>query len=346
MKAARLHDYGAPLKLEDVAPPDLREPDDVIVRVEGCGVCRTDLHLIDGALDGAIPDTRPLTVGHEITGRIEAVGRRHNELAVGQPVIVHPVRSCGNCERCRRGQDMFCAEAAFTGLWDDGGFAEFVRTSTRAVVPLSDELDPASLAPYADAGLTVMRAAKKASALLSPGGSVVIIGVGGLGHIAVQLLRLMTAARIIAVDRSKQALELATKLGADYAVPAAEATERISELTQGRGADLVVDLVGEDGTPQTAVEVLCQGGVYLLVGYGEPLDVPTAQVVVKEIRIEGTLVGTYTELVELMELVGRGQLVLHTRTYALDAVNEALDDLRARKVLGRAIVVPTNEGIE
>lgn len=344
MKAARLHDYDAPLRVQEVPVPELTARDDVIVRVGGGGLCRTDLHLIDGALAGAIADMRPLTLGHETAGWVEAVGDESSAFALGDPVLLHPIRTCGSCPACRRGRDMFCANASFTGMEADGGFAEFVRTSSRALVALPQELDPTDLAPYADAGLTVMRAVKKATALLAPDQTVAVVGVGGLGHIAVQLLAAMTPAALIAIDSSPAARELASELGVSHVVDPAVAGEAVAELTGGKGVDVALDFVGDRGTPALTVSLLGQGGVYLVVGYGEQLELPTAEVVVKEIRIEGTLVGTHAELTELVAMVERGQVSLHTTRYALGEINGAIEDLRAGRLRGRALIVPDGNG--
>jgi NAD+-dependent secondary alcohol dehydrogenase Adh1 len=192
-----------------------------------------------------------------------------------------------------------------------------------------------------------MRATKKAAALLEPGDVAVVIGAGGgLGHIGVQLLAALTPADVVAVDVSEETLALATELGAHHAFPSAHALEATMELTKGRGADVVIDFVGEHGTPSLALSLLGQGGTYLVVGYGDNLEVPTAEVVVKEIRVEGTLVGTYDELAELVGMVERGDVLLHATRYPLERVNEALDDLRGGRVRGRAVIVPSNGEVQ
>jgi NAD+-dependent secondary alcohol dehydrogenase Adh1 len=343
MKAARLHAYSEPLRLESVPVPEITERDDLIVRVAGAGLCRTDIHLIDGALDGAVPDNRPVTLGHENSGWVEATGSADSGLEPGTAVLLHPIRSCGTCAACRRGADMFCEAAAFTGLWADGGFAEFVKTSVRAAVPLPPGMDPIDIAPYADAGLTAMRAVSKAALLLAPGDLAVVVGAGGgLGHIALQLLAVMTPATIVAVDVNPEALRLSADLGAHHAFAPAEAPDGVGALSEGRGARVVLDFVGEHGTPSLAVSMLGQGGCYLVVGYGESLELSTAEIVVKELRIEGTLVGTHDELRSLVGMVHCGQVRLHTVRYDLDRVNDALDDLRANRVRGRAVIVPSD----
>jgi NAD+-dependent secondary alcohol dehydrogenase Adh1 len=344
MKAARLHEGETSLRLEDVPVPELESSDDVIVRVAGAGLCRTDIHLIDGALDGAIPYERPVTLGHETSGWIEALGAPVPGLAVGSPVLIHPIRTCGRCERCRRDQEMFCENATFTGLWADGGFAEYVKTSVRALIPLSAESDLIAMAPHADAGLTAIRAVRKAVRLLDPGSVVVVIGAGGgLGHIAIQMLKAMSAAQVIGVDSRSQALELARELGVDRAFDSAEAAAGVADATHGRGAEVVLDFVGENGTPALATSLLGQAGTYLVVGYGDTLELPTGEVVVKELRIEGTLVGTHRELGLLVDMVERGLIRLRTEQYPLARINDALDDLRAGRVQGRAVIAPAGE---
>jgi NAD+-dependent secondary alcohol dehydrogenase Adh1 len=338
MKAVRVHEYQGPVSVDDVAAPDLQSHNDIIVRVGGAGVCRTDLHLIDGWLKDILPVELPFTVGHETAGWVEEVGRDVTSVKPGDTVIMHPLRTCGLCWACRTGEDAHCGDSLFPGINTDGGYAEFLRTSERSLVALPEGTDPADVAPYADAGITAYRAVRKAAAILQPGQTVVVQGVGGLGHIGVQLLRELTGATIIAVDPAEAGRKLATETGAHHAIDAAGAVEAVQELCGG--AEVVIDFVGEGDAPAQAVAMLKQGGTYFVVGYGGQLDVPTLEVVLKEISIVGNLVGSFADLSELMALATQGRITLHTQRYALADAVQALDDLDNGRVRGRAVLTP------
>ncbi len=216
MRAARLHEYDETLsrtevlRLEEVPEPKIEEPDDVIVRIGGAGLCRSDLHIIEGSLRAQLNTPLPITLGHENAGWVDAVGEMVRTVKPGDPVIVHLVVTDGVCAACRRGEDMHCVSLKFPGIDTDGGFAEFLRVKERSVLKLPAGLEPKDAAPYADAGLTSYRAARRAAAILRPGMTAVVIGFGGLGHVGAQILRALCAARIVIVDVSSAALELAS----------------------------------------------------------------------------------------------------------------------------------------
>jgi NAD+-dependent secondary alcohol dehydrogenase Adh1 len=339
MKAVRVHRYKEAPMIDEVPQPDLRSEDDVLVRVGGAGVCRTDLHVVDGWFEEVMPVDAPFTLGHENAGWIEAVGANVTNMAVGDAVIVHPLRTCGVCWGCRQGEDMYCAASSFPGVNADGGYAEYLRAAARSILVLPQDVMPVDVAPHADAGITAYRAVRKAAAILQPGQTVAVLGVGGLGHIGIQLLQVMTPAQIIAIDSSPSGRELARELGADV-VFGADPTEGVLDVTRGAGVDVVLDFVGEHGTPGVAISVVRQGGTYLVVGYGGALDIPTMSLVLKEIRIEGNLVGNYVDFAELMALVGQGKVKLHTQTYPLEEAPRALEDLDNGRVKGRAVLTP------
>lgn len=340
MKAVRINDYRMAPSLEDVPQPDLQGHHDVIVRIGGAGVCRTDLHVVAGWFEEIMGPELPFTLGHENAGWVEAVGDAVTSVRVGDAVIVHPLRTCGVCWGCRQGEDMYCGAQAFPGVTVDGGYAEYLRTSERSLVLLPPEIAPADVAPYADAGITAYRAVRKASKVLRPGQTAAVIGVGGLGHIGVQLLRELTTARVIAIDKGEPGRALAAKVGAEAVFAPGEAAERVAGLTDGIGADVVIDFVGEHDTPQQAMQVLRQGGTYSIVGYGAELRVPTVEMVLKEITVHGNLVGNYADLAELMQLVARDRVALHTTKYPLTNAQLALEDLDQGRIQGRAVLTP------
>src|SRR6266480_3357088 len=248
MKAVRLHRYEELPQVEEVTEPKMTGPLDVIVRIGGAGLCRTDLHIIEGQWKEKSGVTLPYTLGHENAGWVHGIGSAVSNVAVGDTVIVHPLITCGLCRACRAGDDMHCANNAFPGVSVDGGMANFLKTTARAVVKLDPSLAPKDIAALADAGLTAYHAVKKASVHLYPGTKAVVIGAGGLGHIGIQCLKALTPAEIIVIDRSPQALELTGSWGADYTVVAdGSHVAKVLDITDGYGAEAVIDFVGEAG---------------------------------------------------------------------------------------------------
>jgi NAD+-dependent secondary alcohol dehydrogenase Adh1 len=342
MKAIRVHSYGQPPRLDEVPEPQVTAPDEVIVRIGGAGLCRTDLHIIDGWFADVIPGDLPIVLGHENAGWVHAVGPAVEHLAVGDPVICHPNLTCGVCPSCRAGDDMRCARGPnLPGLMCAGGMAELFRTNARAIVPLPASAEPAQIAALADAGLTAYHAVKKATPALGPGSWAVAVGSGGLGHIGIQCLKAMTAAQVIAVDLSEEALKLALDCGADHAVTAdGQQAQQVLDLT-GTGADAVFDFVGEDATITDSVAMLRPGGTYYLVGYGGTVNLPTIQLVLGEITVAGNLIGTNPDLADLVALASQGKVVLHSTCYPLDAATDAIEDLRHGRIHGRAVLTPS-----
>lgn len=350
MKAQVLHTYDQSLSssnwvsLENVEDPKIEKASDVVVRIGGAGVCRTDLHIIEGVwmphMDPDGNELLPLIMGHENAGWVEEVGPEVEGFAVGDPVIVHPKITGGTCLACRRGHDMH-GDGTFPGLDCNGGYAEYLKTSQRNLVSLPRTLAPKDVAPYSDAGLTAYRAAKKAAQTLLPDHAVVVIGAGGLGHIGVQVLRAMCAATIIVVDTADAALALAGEGGADHLVKAdGGEVDAVKMLTGGNGAEAVIDFVGEKGTTSKGLEMTRPMGSYYIVGYGEDIQIPSVDMIITERNIIGNLVGTWAELTELMALADRGLVELATKHYSLNDANQALLDLHHGKIKGRAVLVP------
>jgi NAD+-dependent secondary alcohol dehydrogenase Adh1 len=340
MKAVRLHTYHEDPVVEDVPQPTIDGPLDVIVKIGGAGVCRTDLHIMEGQWAEAMNQSLPYTIGHENAGWVHEIGSAVTNVAVGDTVILHPTPTCGLCRACRAGQDMHCAQSSFPGLDSDGGMAEYLLTSARACVKLDASTKPEDVAALADAGITAYHAVRKAIPLLYPGTTCAVIGAGGLGHIGIQCLTALTATHVIVVDRNPDALTLAKELGADETVVAdGKHVDTVRQSTDG-GADVVLDFVAEQGAQNEGFAMTRPNGSYYVIGYGGTLDVPTLDVIATERNIIGNIVGTYNELAELMVLAQAGKVTLHTKTYPLDAAADALHDLDAGKVRGRAILVP------
>jgi NAD+-dependent secondary alcohol dehydrogenase Adh1 len=341
MKAVRLHGYHQQPKIEDVPEPVAKGPFDVVVRIGGAGVCRTDLHIMEGQWDAAMSPPLPYTIGHENAGWVQEIGSAVTNVAVGDTVILHPTPTCGLCRACRAGNDMHCANSSFPGLDSDGGMAEYLLTSARACVKLDPSTQPKDVAALADAGITAYHAVRKVVPLLYPGTTAVVIGAGGLGHIGIQCLAALTATNIVVVDRNPDALALASELGADQTVLAdGSQVDSVKDRTGGTGADVVLDFVAEQGAENEGFAMTAPGGSYSVIGYGGELQVPTLDIISTERNVIGNIVGTYNELAELMVLAESGKVHLHTKTYPLDAAVDALTDLDAGNVRGRAILVP------
>jgi NAD+-dependent secondary alcohol dehydrogenase Adh1 len=342
MKAARLHAYRDALRLDSIGEPTIDAPLDVIVRIGAAGLCRTDLHIQEGQWAEKSGVTLPYTPGHENAGWVHEIGSGVSNVEVGDTVIVHPYISCGLCLPCRVGDDMHCLNGSFPGIDRDGGFADLLKTSARSVVRLDPDLEPKDIAALADAGLTAIHAVKKAIPVLGAGTRVVVIGAGGLGHIGIQCLKAYTPAEIIVVDPSEKALALAGEMGADHTLKVDGSThvDTVKEMTDGLGVEAIIDFVGEKGAIEDGIAMVRDGGFYYVIGYGENINIPTIDVISREISFIGNLVGTYADLQELMTLTAQGKVTLHTSTYPLDAINDAMADLDGGRLQGRGILIP------
>ncbi|GAA4684299.1 NAD(P)-dependent alcohol dehydrogenase [Frondihabitans cladoniiphilus] len=342
MKAVQLHHYDQTPTLDSVAEPTITGPWDVIVDVGAAGLCRTDLHIIEGQWEAIQHPSLPYILGHENAGWVREVGSAVTNVVVGDTVIMHPLTSCGLCPACRVGQDSHCENATFPGLNANGGMAELLKTNARAVVKLDKGLEPKDVAALADAGLTAYHAVRKAASQLFPGTHAVVQGAGGLGHIGIQSLAAITSAEITVVDRSEKALELAKELGAHHTVLAtddATVEKQVLDITGG-GAQIAFDFVGEKGAEKLAPKLIHNGGSHYVIGYGGRVELDTIEIISREISVVGNLVGTYNDLVELMALTAQGRVKLHTQTYPLANFDDAIADLDAGRLIGRGILVP------
>jgi NAD+-dependent secondary alcohol dehydrogenase Adh1 len=331
MKAVRVHAYGKRPSVDDVPEPEVSGPLDVLVEVGAAGLCRTDLHIVEGQWAEKSGVRLPYVIGHENAGWVRAVGSAVTNVAPGDAVILHPLVTCGLCRACRDGDDVHCESSKFPGIDTDGGMAELLLTTARSVVKLEAGLEPAAVAALADAGLTAYHAVRKAVPLLYPGTTCVVIGAGGLGHIGIQCLLAMTATTVVVVDPNEKARALADELGAHRTVAGADEVDE---------AHVVLDFVGESGAEKQGLAKTRRAGSYYVIGYGGTVTIPTIDLISTERNIIGNLVGSYNDLAELMTLAAQGKVKLHTRTYSLSAVNEAMDDLEAGRLQGRGILVP------
>jgi D-arabinose 1-dehydrogenase-like Zn-dependent alcohol dehydrogenase len=346
MQAARLHEYtdemDDALSIDDVDRPAADTADAVIVEIEGAGWCQTDNHVIEGMWEKYMPQDLPMTLGHENAGTVAEVGDEVTTVEEGDSVICHTVITCGNCRPCRLGNDMHCENLVFPGLSTDGGFAEYLRTNERAVIPVPESISTVDIAPHADAGITAYHAVKLAARELNPGDHAVMIGIGGLGHIGLQCLDAMSPVEITAVDPKESARNLADDLGAHHTLDPSEIdiAAEIDALTDGTGAHAVLDFVGADNTTELGPDIVTSGGTHYVVGYGGHVHQPSQALVNGDFAYQGTLVGNYTELQELVALVDRGDVDLKTSRHDLGEINDIAAKLERNEIEGRAVITP------
>lgn len=348
MKALQVHQWKAEPLLRDVPVPE-PGPGQVLLRIAAAGACHSDLHVMHDFDPGVLPYDLPFTIGHENAGYIEQLGPGVVEgwgIERGAPVAVYGPWGCGRCRNCRTGLENYCYHAAEIraaggGLGRDGGMAEYMLVpSPRLLVPLG-QLDPVTAAPLTDAALTPYHAIKRSLPRLVPGSTAVVIGVGGLGHVAVQLLKVLSPARVIAVDRDERKLRLAANVGADHVVPAdASAAAEIRKLTNGYGCELVVDCVAAQSTVDLAAAITRALGDVALVGIGGGALCVSFFSLPAEVSVASTYWGGVAELAEVIGLAQAGKLEIHVERFTLDHALEAYRRLRRGEIDGRAVVIP------
>lgn len=350
MRAFRLPDWKASPTLVEVDEP-VPGPGEVVIKVGGAGACHSDIHLMDEFEAGLVPWNPPFTLGHENAGWVHALGDGVTGLEVGEAVAVYGPWGCGECARCAVGIETYCENPLAApvpggggGLGLDGGIADYMLIPhQRFLTPLPDGLDPVHAAPLTDAGLTPYHAVKRSLPKLMPDSTAVVIGVGGLGHMGVQILKAVTSATIVAVDQRTEALALATSHGADIVLESNEQTsEAIREATGGRGADVVLDFVGVDATLALGAAVGRPLGDLTIVGIGGGTLPVSFFALPYEMSVQTTYWGTRTELVELLQLAARGLIEPKVTTFSLDEAGRAYEALKAGEVEGRAVIVPND----
>ena len=344
MRAVRLHAPHEPLRFEEVPLPQ-PSGTEVRIRVAGAGVCRTDLHIVDGSQSRVV---LPRTLGHEVAGWVEAVGPgaapalADADLAEGDAVVVHGGWGCGECGECAAGQEQRCERAVSPGFQADGGYADAMTVPhPRHLVALGD-LDPVAAAPLGDAGITAYRAIRRAEPWLRDGARVLVIGAGALGQFALQLVRVIPAAGrslVVAVrEISADRLEYARDLGADLGMLEVDPVQTMGVL--GGPADVVLDFVGADATLAHAADVVAPGGAILLVGEaGGTLafgfDRPSI-----EAWLTTVAWGSAADLRDVVDLARDGKLQWRTETMPLASATQAHERLREGRVTGRIVLAP------
>lgn len=358
MKAARIVEPEKPLEISELESPK-PQGKEVIIKVVSAGVCHSDLHLWEGGYDMGdgtflkVTDRGvkyPVTPGHEIVGTVSEMGSDVEGYAVGDQVLVYPWLGCGECPTCKEGNENLCETPRSVGLFQDGGYAEYVKIPSYKYLAKLDGVDPDSATSLACAALTAYNAIKKAN-VRSPE-FIVIIGAGGLGLMGIQIAKAVTKAKIICVDLDDVKLKTAQEMGADFVVNtnvigsvaagSGNAVQKIISLCNNKGAESVIDFVNAPNTAKTGLGVLRKRGNLILVGlFGGKLDISLVTIPLKSITIQGAYTGNYTDMVELIELAKKG--VINPRIakrYSLDEANNALEELKARKINGRAVINP------
>jgi alcohol dehydrogenase, propanol-preferring len=338
MKAAVLHDFKIPLSIEEVDRP-IPAADEVLIRVEACGICHSDVHVADGDWTQLAKIVKkPLVLGHEIAGRVAEKGPAVHDVEIGDRVGVPWIHwSCGDCEFCQAGNENLCPEQKITGVTVDGGYAEFVKAPASHVVRIPDGLSAVEAAPLFCAGVTVFRALKKAGRLA--GQKLAVFGVGGLGHLAVQLGRTF-GAEVTAIDISEEKLEFAKSLGAGQSLNAST-VDVVKQLRREGGVHVALVSSAAKTAYDAAFYSLRPTGNLLVVGLpAENICFPPILMSAKEIRIQATAVGTRQDLREVLALAAAGKVRCQVTARPLAEVNEVLDQLRRGQVTGRVVLRP------
>lgn len=340
MRAVRLLEWQSEPELVEVDRPE-PGPGQVLVKVEATGLCHSDLHVMDWP-EGTLPWGLPVTLGHETAGTVAKVGPGAGGVAEGDAVLVYGPWGCGSCRQCARGADNLChRRPGACGLGFDGGLADYVVVPSPRVLVPRGELDPVQAAPLTDAALTPYHALKPHLWRLVPGSTVVVIGVGGLGHVAVQLVRELSPARIVAIDPREHARRVALDAGADVALDARDAgPTEVKAATGPFGAALVLDFVGSDDTVALAAAVLETGGHVSIIGSGGS----TFPIAIGSVPLEWSAGrptwGTLPELHEVVALARSGRIEIEVERMALEDAIEGYRRLRRGEIAGRAVVVP------
>lgn len=344
MKAVQYVEVGAAPVVVDIPKPT-PGPGQVLLKVTAAGVCHSDIAVMSWTAE-QLPFPLPLTLGHEGAGIVAEVGDGVRAVKAGDAVAVYGPWGCGMCLECAQGKENYCLRADELGirppgLGAPGAIAEYLLVDhERHLVPL-DGLDPVETVPLTDAGLTPYHAIKKSLPKLLPGSTAVVIGTGGLGHVGIQLLRAMTAARVIALDVTEDKLALAREVGAhDAVISDADAAKKIKDMTGGLGAEVVLDFVGAPPTVATAgasvrvegdVTIVGLGGGTLAVGFGA---------LPYEVSVMSPYWGSRSELVEVLDLARAGSVKVHVETYGIDEAPKAYERLHEGKIRGRAVILP------
>lgn len=322
-------------------------PGEVVIKVGGSGACRSDLHYERASLDQvSFNHIGSWTIGHEPAGWVESIGAGVTGFSIGDPVLVYVLQGCGHCRNCLIGRENYCenvgAQTGGNGIGIDGAMAPYMRVpaAERHLIPLGT-LDPRTVAPLADAGATSYHAVKGTLPFLVPGTTAVVIGAGGLGQIAIQILKALAPATVVVLDATEDRLVTARELGADEALLSTpQAVEQIRDRTAGRGADVVLDFVGSDATLIMAAQLVKRIGIISMVGRGggtlpfNPRNVPLG------ISVVAPYGNGFQDVVEVVELVKEGKVRMLVENFPLDDAMDVYQLMRDGKLEGRAVLTP------
>jgi alcohol dehydrogenase, propanol-preferring len=345
MRAMRLVETGK-LQLMEVEVPKVKNFE-VLVKTQAAGVCHSDAHIRSGYVGNIrlkdLGIMLPVTLGHEIAGVIEKVGEQVQGLNKGDAVVINPWIGDGTCYYCKTGEENMCDNPKQLGIHTDGGFAEYVKVPHYKYLFRIRNLTPVQAAPLACAGTTAYKAAKKAN--LNPSKVLTVVGAGGgLGITAIQIAKATSGATIIGVDVREEALEAAKRAGADHVIDgrSANVIDEIKMLTNGKGADAVIDFNNSEKTLSVYPFALTKHGTYVMVGlHGGELKCPSAFVVFNDVQFVGSWLGNQADFIVIMDMAEKGKVKpMVTKTMRLEQANDAIDNLEHARVVGRQVLVP------
>jgi propanol-preferring alcohol dehydrogenase len=355
MKGAQIIKTNQPLRVSELEQPK-PNGNQVLLKVVASGVCHSDLHLWEGGYAGPkgvfmkVEDRGvkfPLIPGHEISGTVEAIGRNVSDVQIGDKVLVYPWLGEGSCPACVSGEQNLCDTPRTLGIYQNGGYAQFVLVPDSKFLIKLNNLEFDSASSLACSGLTAYNAIKKAKPIqgLEKDHNIVIVGAGGLGLMGVQIAKAIHNSKITVIDVNDQKLAEAKKFGADNIINTKEkpdVVKEVKDLTNGSGTDVVIDFVNNNITSVNSFNMLRKRGKMIMVGlFGGSMDLNLPMIPLRGYTLTGAYTGTFSDLVELVNLASQGKVrTLIDKRFSLDQVNEALNDLKNGKIIGRAIINP------
>ena len=349
MKSAQIIEPNKPLQINEIVLPN-PNGNQVIIRVKSTGVCHSDLHLWEGGYDtgdGFMKVTDrgvkfPVTPGHEVVGTVEQIGDSVEGVNIGDLVLIYPWIGCEQCPTCENGDTNLCESPKSLGVFQNGGYAEYVLVPNSKFLAKINNLDPDAAASLACSGLTAFTAIKKA--LVNKPENILIVGAGGLGLMGVQIAKALTNSNIICADLDDEKLNSAKKLGATHIVNTKEpdAIKEIMSICNEKGVDSIIDFVNAPPTVKMDLSIIRKRGNIVLVGlFGGSVDLSLVSIPLKAITIQGAYTGNYNDMIELIQLAESGVInPIVSKHYTLDEANIALEDLKNRKIIGRAVINP------
>ncbi len=351
MKSLQLTNFGEPLQWAESETPVPRG-NEVLLKVNACGVCHSDLHIWEGYYELGNDERMyiadrgvnlPLTMGHEVVGTVVQAGEGVKGAKEGDIRLIYPWVGCGECKYCNSDRMHMCLSPGSLGVFKDGGYSDYILVPHEQYLVDIDGLKPENACSYACAGLTAYSALKKMMPL-EEDESMVIIGAGGLGLMAMQVLRVLTSARVVVIDLDDNKLAAAGKIGNFTTINSKneDPVDRVMELTNGKGASAIVDFVNNEATSTAAFSMLQKNGVMVMVGlFGGKLTFSNPVVALKNLTIRGSYTGSLSELRELIDIVREKKLKsIPVKTYKLDAADELLAKVKRGEITGRAVVTP------